>query len=80
MAWRITDNEGKVWQVRAAAEMRSDVKVWRLVLSFRATVPGEPRSFWAPYPLEASSKSSLFQAADRLPDEAIRQVLVQHLS
>ena len=81
MAWRVVDNGDEVWHVQAAAEMRADVKVWQLVLSFRSKqAKAEPRSFWAPYPLESSSKSSLFQAADRLSDDAIREVLVQHLS
>jgi hypothetical protein len=81
MTWRVVDNKGEEWHVQAAAEMRPDVKVWQLVLAFRARgADRQPRSFWAPYPLESSSKSSLFQAADRLSDDAIRQVLVQHLT
>ncbi len=81
MAWRVLDTGDEVWHVQAAAEMRADVKVWHLVLSFRSKqTKREPRAFWAPYPLEASSKSSLFQAADRLPDEAIREILSQHIS
>jgi hypothetical protein len=67
--------------VHVAAEMRPDVKVWQLVLSFRSSqVECESRSFWATYPLESTSKSSLFQAADRLSDESIREILVQHIS
>lgn len=81
MAWRVIDNGGEVWHVHPAAEMRRDAKLWQLTLSFRAkNSEREPRAFWADYPLEASSKSSLFQAADRLSDEAIREVLTQHLS
>ena len=81
MAWRVLDNGDEVWHVQAAAEMRPDVKVWQLVLSFRSKqAEREPRSFWATYPLESSSKSSLFQAADRLSDESIREILVQHIS
>ncbi len=79
MTWRVLDNGSEVWHVQAAAEMRADLKTWQLVLSFRARDPiGEPRSFWAPYPLESHSKSGLFKAADRLSDEAIREVLAQH--
>ena len=81
MAWRVLDNGDEVWHVQPAAEMRADVRVWQLVLSFRSKqAASEPRAFWATYPLESSSKSSLFQAADRLSDDAIREVLVQHLS
>ena len=81
MAWRVLDNGDEVWHVHAAAEMRADVKVWRLVLSFRSKqAASEPRAFWAAYPLEASSKTSLYKAADRLSDDALREILVQHLS
>ena len=81
MAWRVIDADGETWLVQPAAEMRHDVRVWRLTLSFRAkNSEREPQSFWATYPIESSSKSSLFQAADRLSDEVLKQVLAQHLS
>lgn len=81
MAWRVIDADGDTWLVQPAAEMRHDVRVWQLTLSFRArSKHREPRAFWATYPIESSSKSSLFQAADRLSDEALREILVQHLS
>lgn len=81
MAWRVLDNGDQVWHVQPAAEMRANVNLWQLVLSFRSKqAASEPRAFWAAFPLESSSKSSLFQAADRLSDDAIREVLVQHLS
>src|SRR2546425_9588230 len=38
------------------------------------------RSFWTPYPLEASSKSSLFIQAERIPDAALSQLLSQRLA
>ena len=81
MAWRVIDTGGEVWHVHPAAEMRPDVKMWQLTLSFRATnSEREPRAFWASYPLESSSKSSLFQAADRLSNDALKEVLVQHIT
>ena len=81
MAWRVLDNGDQVCHVQPAAEMRANVNLWQLVLSFRSKqAASEPRAFWAAFPLESSSKSSLFQAADRLSDDAIREVLVQHLS
>ena len=55
---------------------------WQLVLAFRAaseSVPGRRRSFWTPYPLEATSKSSLFIQAERISDAAIVQVLAECL-
>jgi hypothetical protein len=81
MAWRVIDTGEEVWHVHPAAEMRPDVKMWQLTLSFRAADADRvPRAFWASFPLESSSKSSLFQAADRLTDDALKEVLVQHLS
>jgi hypothetical protein len=50
------------------------------MLSFRAAnADREPRAFWAPFPLESVSKSSLFLQADRITDEALRAVLEQHI-
>lgn len=80
MAWRVIATEGEVWHVQAAAERRANVQLWQLMLSFRAASTGrEPRTFWAPYPLESVSKSSLFLQADRITDEALREVLEQHI-
>ncbi len=80
MAWRVIEAGEEVWHVQPAAEMRPDVRMWRLMLSFRAQASSREReSFWAPYPLESSSKSSLFQAADRISNDALKEVLAQHL-
>jgi hypothetical protein len=80
MAWRVIATEGEIWHVQAAAERRANAQLWQLMLSFRAAGEGrQPRSFWAPYPLESVSKSSLFLQADRITDEALRAVLEQHL-
>jgi hypothetical protein len=52
-------------------------------LSFRAateSLPGRRRSFWTPYPLEATSKSSLFIQAERIPDAALSQLLAERLT
>jgi len=80
VAWRTIDTDGEVWHVQAAAERRAETTMWQLSLAFRASGsdPGE-RPIWARYPLEAVSKSSLFQAADRLTDEAIKDLLVQKI-
>jgi hypothetical protein len=81
MAWRVIETGEEVWHVQPAAEMRPDAKLWQLTLSFRAAKSErEPQSFWASYPIESYSKSSLFQAADRLTNDTLREVLVQHLS
>ncbi len=79
MAWRVISREDEVWHVHPAAERRANQSVWQLMLSFRARESSrEPRSFWAPYPLEATSKSSLFMQAERITDDALREVLTQH--
>jgi len=81
MAWRIIDTDGEVWHVQVAAERRADKKLWQLSLAFRPRGSDrEPRAIWAQYPLESVSKSTLFQAADRLSDDTLKQVLVQHIT
>lgn len=81
MAWRILSREGETWHVHPAAERRANQATWQLVLAFRRrTTEGGRRSFWAPYPLESPSKSSLFLQAERIPDEALHEVLSRHLS
>jgi hypothetical protein len=81
MAWRILSREGETWHVHPAAERRANQATWQLVLAFRRrTTEGGRRSFWAPYPLESPSKSSLFLQAERIPDEALHEVLSRHLA
>jgi hypothetical protein len=81
MAWRVIDAEGQQWLVQPAAERRPNVRMWQLMLSFRRMeTDEESRTLWAPYPMESSSKSSLFEAAERLSDETLREILSQHLS
>jgi hypothetical protein len=81
MAWRILSREGETWHVHPAAERRANQATWQLVLSFRVSTNGRRRqAFWAAYPLESSSKSSLFTQAEKIPDEALHRVLSQHLS
>ena len=82
MSWRVIAHGDEVWHVDAVAERRANTSAWQLVLSFRAaseSVPGRRRSFWTPYPLEATSKSSLFIQAERISDAAIVQVLAESL-
>jgi hypothetical protein len=80
MPWRVIATDGAVWHVQAAAERRANERLWQLMLSFRAAGEGQRRSVWAPYPIEAVSKSSLFLQADRLSDEDLRAVITQHIS
>lgn len=79
MAWRVITAAGEVWHVQPAAERRANAHLWQLVLSFRAVNAGpERRAFWAPLPIEAMSKSSLFHQAERITDDTIRELIVQH--
>lgn len=80
MAWRVIATGEEVWHVHPAAERRANARLWQLMLSFRAVEGNrQPRTFWAPYPIESVSKSSLFLQADRITDEALREVLTQHI-
>ncbi len=79
MAWRVISREGEVWHVHPAVERRANRSQWQLVLSFRAAQTTQEReTFWAPYPLESTSKSSLFTQAEKIPDEALHELLCQH--
>ncbi len=79
MAWRVIDTDGELWHVQAAAERRADANIWQLALSFRA--PGSEKSaIWAQFPLEAVSKSSLYRAAESISDDALKELLAQHIS
>ncbi len=87
MSWRVIAHGDEVWHVDAVAERRANTAAWQLVLSFRTasesmpgTGVGRRRSFWTPYPLEATSKSSLFIQAERIPDAAISQLLAERLA
>ena len=79
MAWRIIDAEDEVWFVMAAAERRADEHQWQLTLRFRCKQGGrDSDAFWAQFPLESGSKTSLFAQADRIRDDELRQVIAAH--
>jgi hypothetical protein len=81
MAWRILSREGETWHVLPAAERRANQATWQLVLAFRPKErDGGRRPFWASFPLESASKSSLFLQAERLSDADLHEVLRRHLS
>lgn len=76
MPWRVIAHGEQVWHVDVVAERRAHTEAWQLVLAFRAaSEQPRRRSFWTPYPLEATSKSSLFIQADRIPDTALARLL-----
>ena len=80
MPWRVIALGDQVWHVDALAERPANTDAWQLVLSFRAAAGAGKRAFWTPYPLEATSKSSLFIQAERIPDAALSQLLSQRLA
>src|SRR5213083_956804 len=71
MPWRVIAHGDQVWHVDALAERPANAEAWQLVLSFRSASERAGRSFWTLYPLEATSKSSLFIQAERIPDTAL---------
>jgi hypothetical protein len=93
MSWRVIAHGDQVWHVDAVAERHANTAAWQLVLSFRAASEPPPglgrgggggregrRSFWTPYPLEATSKASLFIQAERISDAALSQLLAERLA
>jgi hypothetical protein len=84
MPWRVIAHDNQVWHVEAVAERRAHTQAWQLVLTFRAAADralgGGGRSFLTPYPLEATSKSSLFNQAERIPDAALTELLAERLA
>ena len=81
MAWRVIDTDGEIWTVQAAAERRADTHLWQLSVSVRSKDSDRRQgAIWASYPLESVSKSTLFQAADRITDDALKDLLVQQIS
>ncbi|HWC75098.1 MAG TPA: hypothetical protein VG454_14280 [Gemmatimonadales bacterium] len=80
MSWRVIAHGDQVWHVDVGAERRANTSAWQLVLSFRAASDSRRLAFWTPYPLEATSKSSLFIQAERIPDAALTKVLAERLA
>src|SRR5437870_13363276 len=72
MPWRVIAHGDQVWHVDALAERPANAEAWQLVLSFRSASERSGRSFWTLYPLEASSKSSLFIKRNASPTRLSR--------
>jgi hypothetical protein len=79
MSWRVIAHGDEVWHVDAVAERRANTAAWQLVLSFRTAGDAAESSgrFWAPFPLEATSKSALFIQAERISDSALAKLLIE---
>jgi len=78
--WRVIAHGDQVWHVDAVAERPANTVAWQLALSFRAASERpRGRSFWTLYPLEATSKTSLFIQAERIPDTALSELLTERL-
>ena len=78
MAWREIDVDDETWYVQPAAERQANQSCWQLMLSFRSTVGENRRSFWTAYPIESTSKSSIFTQAEKISDEVLKQVWSEH--
>ena len=76
MAWRVIAHGDEVWHVDALAERRAHTEAWQLVLTFRAASERlRASAFWALFPLEATSKSSLYLQAERIRDRDLSRLL-----
>jgi len=76
LAWRVIAHGDEVWHVDALAERRAHTEAWQLVLTFRAASERlRSSSFWALFPLEATSKSSLYLQAERIRDRDLSRLL-----
>lgn len=85
MSWRVIAYREQIWHVDVVAERHANTAAWQLVLSFRAASEsrgegGRRRSFLTTYPLEATSKSSLFIQAERIPDTALSLLLAERIT
>jgi hypothetical protein len=79
MAWRVIQIDDEWWNVTLAAESCSGTAGWSLVLGFRAAAGGQ-RAFWVPWPVESTSKASVYAQAERIPDDQLAQVLTERLA
>jgi hypothetical protein len=80
MPWRVIAVGDQVWHVHALAERPANTQAWQLVLAFRSASGRPGRALLALYPLEATSKSSLFIQAEHIPDAALSQLLAERLA
>ena len=79
MAWRVIEVGDEVWNISIAAERRANSEQWELVLSFRSSGPA-PRRFWAPVPMQSTSKAAIYAQAEKLSDRELIDLLNDHLT
>jgi len=82
LTWRVIAHGDEVWHVEPVAERRPHATAWQLTLAFRAATPRPAagrRAVWAPFPIEATSKASLYLQAERIPDSALSSALAERL-
>lgn len=79
MAWRLVTVADLTWAVAVAVERRANSTQWKLVLAFRPQQRNAGRTIWAEYPLQSSSRSSLYDQAERLSDAVLAEFLESRL-
>ncbi len=79
MAWRVLETGDETWNISIAAERRANSNQWGLVLSFRSSGP-TPRRFWAPVPIQSTSKATLYTQAEKLSDRDLVELINEHLT
>ncbi len=79
MAWRTVSVADRTWAVAVAVERRANSSQWMLVLSFRPQVRDGSRTIWAEYPMQSSSRATLYDQAERLSDAVLADFLEGHL-
>ena len=79
MAWRTVAIGERKWTVAVAVERRANASAWVLVLAYRPQgIAG--RTIWAEYPLQSSSRSILYDQAERLSDVTLIGFLEERLA
>lgn len=78
MAWRTVALADRRWAVAVAVERRANSPMWTLVLAYRPDNGG--RTVWAEYPLQSTSRASLYDQAERLSDVALTTFLEERLA
>ncbi|MBX3146757.1 MAG: hypothetical protein KF785_08285 [Gemmatimonadales bacterium] len=79
MPWRVLEVGDETWNISMAAERRANSEQWGLVLSFRSSGP-VPKRFWAPVPMQSTSKATIYAQAEKLSNRELQEVLTEYLA